>query len=464
MTRFAIPDGVRSAHKNMGRRYFLKGLGGVTLGLPILEAFLPKNALAATAAPPFLAIVSSANGVVQARTGEVEAWWPSKLGSLTTAGMMVDQASRASGELAAYAARLLFVSGSNHSLGANGCNHASACAQLLTGSATLSGNSNQTAAMSESVDTTIAKALNPPGVDPLFLHVGMYQAGGSGFNVPSYISYIGPKQQRTAIDSPLKAYQRITGNTAGTMAGGMSVTDPLALRRKSVNDLLRKEITALKARPELTLDDKARLDQHFTTIRDTEIKITTAVLSDAQIAQMTAVDGKPYDTNNHETIQQLHMDLMVFAISSGYTRVAVLQVGDREDDHVYDLGGVSTQFHTASHRTLPNSYELCKQIDRIQIKHFKYLLDKLAAITTPTGTLYDQGVTVNTNQLGTGPDHSMNNLPYIVAGTANGVLTTGKYVNAGGVSNSLMLNTLAHALGVSTSMGGRAGTIAPMLA
>src|SRR5450432_1626778 len=452
-----------STNKTFARRHFLKGIGGATIGLPILEAFLPKNAQAAAAAPPFLAIIASANGVVQAKAGEVEAWWPTQAGALTTASMTADNATRASGELAAYADRLLFVKGVNHLLGANGCNHASACSQLLTAAASLSGNSNQTSANSESLDTTIAKALNSPGVDPLFLHVGMYQAGGSGFNVPSYISYVGPKQQRTAIDSPLKAYQRITGTT-GTMAASGGAADPLSLRRKSVNDLLRAQIKALQARPELTADDQQRLDQHFTTIRDVEIKISSATLAADQIAQMTAVDAKPYDNASHEIIQQLHMDLMVFALSSGYTRVAVLQVGDREDDHEYVLGGVTTQFHTASHRTLPNSYELCKQIDRIQIRHFKYLLDKLAATSTPTGTLLDQGVTVNTNQLGTGPDHSMKNLPFIVAGSANGFLTNGKYIDAGGVSNSLMLNTLALALGVKVSTGGRGGTIAQMLA
>lgn len=188
-------------------------------------------------------------------------------------------------------------------------------------------------------------------------------------------------------------------------------------------------------------------------------------MSAAQIASMTSVDPKPYDTNNHEVIQDLHQDLMVFAISSGYTRVAVLQVGDREDDHEYTLGGVKTQFHTASHRTLANSYELCKQIDRIQIKHFKYLLDKLSGITTPTGTLLDQGVTVNTNQIGTGPDHSMTNLPYILAGSANGFLAQGKFIDATpNTPNAQMLNTLAAAVGVKTTMGGKSGTIGQLLA
>ncbi len=445
--------------RRFGRRQFLVGAGAVTLGLPILEASLPRRAWAAT--PPFLGIVCSANGVVQAKTGEAEAWWPTKLGALTQAGMLADNPTRATGELAVYADRLLLVRGVSHSASATGCNHASACAQILTGTPTVSGNSNQAVSSSVSVDTVIAKAINPPGVDPLFLHAGMYSAGGSGFNVPSYISYIAGGQQRPAIDSPLKAYQRMIG-TLGTTTGGAA--DPLALRRKSVNDLLRAQITALRARPELTADDQQRLDQHFSTIRDMEIKITNATLSADKISQMTTVDASPYAGENHELIQTLHMDLMVFALSSGYTRVAVLQVGDREDDHVYTVNGTSVQFHTASHRTLPNSYTLCQAIDRIQINHFKYFLDQLSAVQTATGPLLDQGVAVNTNQLSTGPDHGFGPLPFLMAGTASGFLKKGQYVDAGSASTATMLNTLAKAVGVTTSMGGQSGVITSMLA
>ncbi|MBC8131832.1 MAG: DUF1552 domain-containing protein, partial [Deltaproteobacteria bacterium] len=400
------------------------------------------------------------NGVVQERAGEAEAWWPTRIGALTTTGMTADKTARATGELASYADRLLLVRGVSHSLGANGCNHASSCAQILTGASTLGGTGNQTVAGSESLDTIVAKQINRAGVEPLFLHAGLYSAGGSGFNVPSYISYVGQRQQRTGIDSPLKAYQKMVG--AGATPGGTS--DPLALRRKSVNDALRNQMKALQARPELTSEDRQRLDQHFTAIRDLEIKIVSATLTPAQVSQMQAVDPKPYDKANHEIIQQLHMDLMVFGISSGYTRVAVLQVGDREDDHTYTLGGTTFQFHTASHRSVTDAYNLCKLVDRKQITHFKYFLDQLSAIQTPTGPLLNQGVAVNTNQLGTGPDHSMKNLPFVMAGTANGFLAKGKYIDAGNVSTSLMLNTLALAVGVKTSMGGRAGTIAGMLA
>jgi len=231
-----------------------------------------------------------------------------------------------------------------------------------------------------------------------------------------------------------------------------------------VNDLLRTQIQRLLARSELTTSDRARLDQHFTAIRDIEVHVEQTITEEA-LDSMRAVDPAPYDMVNHETIQRLHMDLMVFAISSGYTRVAVLQVGDREDDHEYTLDGQKVHFHDASHRRLTDSVNLCSKVDRIQARHFKYFLDRMSAVATPAGDLLDQGVAVWTNQIGTGPDHLMGKLPYVLAGTAQGYLAKGRFLDVGKVLNGKMLNTLAAAAGVpNVAMGGQQGVIDQMLA
>jgi len=48
------------------------------------------------------------------------------------------------------------------------------------------------------------------------------------------------------------------------------MADQLALRRKSVNDLVREELTALRGRADLSKADHDRLDMHFQSIRDIE--------------------------------------------------------------------------------------------------------------------------------------------------------------------------------------------------
>ena len=62
--------------------------------------------------------------------------------------------------------------------------------------------------------------------------------------------------------------------------------------------------------------------------------------------------------------------------------------------------------------------------------HYKYLLDLLSTYETATGPLLDQGVAVWTNQCATGA-HSFSNVPWILAGTANGYLKKGEYVTVG---------------------------------
>ncbi len=464
----------------MNRRLVLRGAGGLMLGLPLLEAFMPKEAAAQTAAmrSPFVLIVVNDNGVVQSGVtlgggGEPEKFWPTSLGPLTKASLQADKATRTMGELADYAERLLVVRGVNIPYGSTGCSHSAADAQILT-AAKITGGSTNCLATGPSVDTAIAKAKNPPGRDPLALHAGMFSPGGTGFDIPGYVSYVAPNQPRAYIDSPYKAYQMIIGavGDGGTGTDAQSEAQQLlAARSKSINDLLRPQIKALLARTDLSESDRKRLDQHFTSIRDIEATLatTTYTVPEAEITQMRQIDPRPYEQSSYEARIKLNMRLMAFSAAADYSRVAVLKIGDRIDDHVFTLNGQSFKFHDASHRAVNNGLELHHQCDRLFANHYKYLLDLLTGYTTPTGPLLDQGVAIWTNQCATGA-HSFSNVPWILAGTANGFFKKGQFIQVGtgqmpggkqdGVGGdpsvsgvNKMLNTLLTAAGV-TKAGG----------
>ena len=191
----------------MNRRRVLKGAGGLMLGLPMLEIFQPRRASAQTATrSPFVLIVVSDNGVVQAGVtlnggGEPEKFWPTATGALTKEKMLADKPTRSTGELADYAEQLLIVRGINLPYNSTGCSHSAADAQILTASKITSGSTN-CKAMGISVDTAIAKAKNPDGRDPLVMHAGMFSPGGTGFDIPGYVSYVTPQQPRVYLDSP----------------------------------------------------------------------------------------------------------------------------------------------------------------------------------------------------------------------------------------------------------------------
>jgi len=473
-------DNVNFPNPRIDRRMVLRGAGGLMLGLPLLDAFMPKKAAAQTAMrSPFVLIVVGDNGVVQAgvtlngQTGEPEKFWPTATGSLTKASMTADKATRSTGELADYAEKLLIVRGINLPYNSTGCSHSAADAQILTAAKITSGGTNALG-QGISVDTAIAKAKNPAGRDPLVMHAGMFSPGGTGFDIPGYVSYVASKQPRVYIDSPYKAYQTIIGAVGTGMTGTSAEAQAQmqrATRSKSINDILRPQIQALLARKDLSSDDHNRLDQHLTAIRDIEIKSTstTFTVPDADVQNMKKIDPKPYDQSTRDQAVKLYMELMAFAVAADYTRVAVLKVGDRIDDHQYTINGQTFKFHDASHRAVANGLDLHHAVDRMMLGYYKNLLDMVSAYTTPTGSLLDQGVTIWTNQCATGA-HSFSNIPWIQAGTANGFFKQGQYVVVGtgqqpggsqdgkGGDGSVsginkMLNTLLTAAGVTKSGG-----------
>jgi hypothetical protein len=429
-----------SQARQINRRLVLRGAGGLMLGLPLLEGFLPKEAAAQAAVrSPFVLFVVSDNGVVQAGVtlggiAEQERFWPSATGTLTKESMLADKPTRSTGELSDYADKLLIVKGVNLPYSSNGCSHSAADAQILTAQNITPGSTN-CLAQGISVDTAIATAKNPAGRDPLVLHAGMFAPGGTGFDIPGYVSYVSPKQPRVYIDSPYKAYQSIIGVVGNGMAATSAETQALTLRAarsKSINDLLRPQIQDLLKRTDLSKSDVDRLNQHLTAIRDIEVKMssTTFTVPDADVASMKTMDPKPRDQAVREAEIRLHLELMAFAVAADYTRVAVLKIGDRIDDHQYTINGTTFKFHDASHRTMSNGADLHHAIDRLIFGHYKYLLDTLSGYTTPTGSLLDQGVAIWCNQCATGA-HSFSNVPWILTGTANGYFKKGQFVTVG---------------------------------
>ena len=426
------------------RRHFLRGLGGAIIALPFLETFAPKGALAA-GPPPFAIFMRQANGVVQ-KTDEPEAFWPSAMGKLTKAGMAADS-SRAVSVLSDYADKLLVVQGVNFAFPGNGCGHSGGGNQCLTAarvSETPAG--NESLSMGESIDNRIARELQPAGVEPLTLYAGKM----SGY-INEVLSFRGPKMLRSAERDPFVAYTKLFG--AQNMDA--AALERLKNARSSVNDLVRGDMKSLMSRKDLSTADRARLQLHFDSIRDLENKMACA-LPAMRLAEMEAIQPKVGSSDNVETVTRMQMDIIALAVSCGSVRAATLQVGDGNDSTEYTINGQKAySYHWISHRIqsdgadgtpIDNGAELHHEIDKIHGNLFKYLLDRLSSYSIGSGTLLDSGVAVWTNDLAD-KYHSYSNVPYVLAGGANGFLKTGQHLNAGDVSNNKMWNVVGSAVG-----------------
>jgi hypothetical protein len=447
------------------RRRFLKGLGGISIGLPLLDAFVPRGARASTAKPLYSVFILGHNGIAQNVYGAGrEMFWPRTPGRLTKAGLAADK-DRATSELADYADKLLLLRGIRYTFPSAADPHSGSSNQTFTASRSgrnLGG--GRTMSGAESLDNRIARELNPEKREPLVLFVG---AKPSYEQLTDNLSYRGRDQVRVGENNPWLAFQRLMGmNPGGGAAGNQEAMKALEERRKSVNDFVRGEVKALSARKELSQEDRKRLDQHFTSIRDLEVRIQNT-MDPGREAAFRAVNGKHTSAENVETVIGLMTEIIALALASGVTRTAGLQLGSPTDIIRYTVDGkVQENFHYISHRimshggsgaAIPDAERIHHMIDRIQLRALKSLLDHLDKRKDADGSMVDQGIYAYANALGDGPRHILRGIPYVSAGGARGYLKTGQFIDYYAQKkephNSQVLTTYLGAAGVRQANG-----------
>jgi hypothetical protein len=437
------------------RRRFLTGVGGAVLALPFLESVVfPENKARAGGAVRnvYSVFVKNGNGVQQQWASEPERFWPHELGALTRETMMSRDADRATGELAAYADKLLMVRGLRFQFPGEGCGHSGGINQLLT-AGRVTGSGNTSLGGNESVDWRIGLECNPTGVEPLALISGEFGYVSSG------LSYRGSGDPRAAENNPLSVYMDLIG------LSGMDreLANAIAARRASVNDLVRDEMTELMTNRNLGATDRQRLELHFDAIRDMEVTMSCS-LDGASIDAMTEISDAVNDNGNRLAIARMMMDITALVFACDLNRTVTIQIGHCNDATRYTVDGVlQNTFHRISHRidsdgsegtAIPNADLIHHKIDRIMAQTFTHLLDRLTMYTGPSGgPLLDDCMAVWTNDLSNGPPHSYNNVPFIIAGSAGGFLRQGQYIDAGGTTHNKLFNTMLAAHGVMDSSG-----------
>ena len=462
------------------RRTFLKGAFGVTMALPFLDLIETRRAEAGLPGirPRFFVAVRNGNGVAQQAGSEPEKFWPMATGALTR--QMLQQVDgqgdmRVVGELADHASKLLMVSGTRYSYPGNGCGHSGGGNQCLTAtppSATPSG--NRSLATGESIDSTIQRIMSPEDPEPLTL-----ASGRSSSYLDEVLSFRAPAPGETnallraAQRNPWDVYRTLFGEPNGNSSDFLE--QQVALQRKSVNDILREQLDALKRNPGMSSEDQNRLQLHQDGIRDLEIRMMECHLPEQEWATIkdAAANGLPLDPAGTEDITYMFMDIIALSFACDLKRASTLQIGNGNDQTIYGINGPNYPFHWISHRiqgdgasgsapTIDNAANLHYQINRLHAKWFNYLLDKLDAYTTSTGTLLDDCVAMWTNDLANGIGHGYQNLPTILAGSGGGYLRTGYHIDArdtgtkdgsGWVPHNQTFNTILNAVGAGEALG-----------
>lgn len=441
-----------NSQKLLNRRLVLRGIGGVAIGLPMLDILQPKGAAAQAAARPvYSALMLQQNGAIQGNGDDDDLFWPTTTGAVDKNMLAQRDAKQTMSELADYADKLACVGGMDFHYSSNhdGGPIAASCGSPVRGEST------DQLPTTESVDVFIANAMTP-GVEPLTLYAGKkgtFRDDAFSFNKGGVL--------RIGDNNPFNVYKRLVGMQGMDPA----MVDKIAQRRLSVNDLVRADLKALLSRTDLSKADRERLDLHLTSVRELEMSSTDVTGPALDEAALMSVDGKgATDNANMEKVVRLFFDLIAFAFASNRVRTASLQVGGCNDHTRYTINGVvQPPYHYISHRiqsdgddgaVIENAVELHHQIDRIHARMFKYLLDRLSAYTLPGGgTLLDSSINLWVNSVSDGPPHSGDNVPHVFAGNANGFLKMGQHFKVQKGYTNLALNTIATACGVRKADG-----------
>lgn len=436
--------------RRLHRHTLLRGAAGVAIGLPFLEAMLPRPARGAPAqVPQRFAVFFSANGVIE------RDWLPSGTETDFVLGPSL-------APLEPHRNDLVVLHGLNAetSYMQTANEHDLAMAHMLTamrmrGSQVgRAGHIVDGTAGGPSIDQALAASI---GGDTKLRSLELGVASTITDLEPMVIrmSYGGPGDPRTPMDDPQQVFTRLFGE-------GESSEDEiqrLHRQRRSVLDAVLTEFEAVNAT--LGYDDKQKLERHAAAIRDLERQLDLGDTSGCQVPSSPpdvstelfdcVRDGRPNKClASFPEIGKAQMDLMVLALACDLTRVVSLQWSTAESTIVHEQLGISGEHHLMSHDLNSFSADLTR-INTWYAAQFAYLLSELKKIPEGDGTLLDNLLLFWPNELSQGEIHSRRGLPYLLAGGAGGQLQTGRFLRYQGNPHNQLYTSFLNLFGIAAT-------------
>ncbi|MEZ4237405.1 MAG: DUF1552 domain-containing protein [Myxococcota bacterium] len=307
-----------------------------------------------------------------------------------------------------------------------------------------------------SVDQVAAGVL---GRDTLFpsLQVGIQPGGNTGDCTAGYscaytrnVAWADDSTPLPNITDPRVLFERLFGVAT---ALDPQTRQLRALARASVLDEVLGEATTLSAR--LGADDRAKLDQYLTAVREVEVR--ASALGGGGCASGDP-PGEPTSYPAH--VDVMH-DMLVLALQCDLSRVATFMLGEAASNQTYDFIGVPGAHHATSHHQ--GQAQLLADLVKIgawEVEQLTGLVSKLAATPDGDGTLLDSTLVCWSSEISDGNSHSHRDLPVILCGEGGGVHAPGRHlvVEADRPIADLFL-TLLQGVGVETDAFGADGLV-----
>ena len=410
------------------RRDFFRDLGLTAAAAPFVWN-LPSLGLADTQArKQRLVIVFSPNGIVP------DKFWPDETGDKFALKEILQP-------LEPFQDRLLMLRGVSNNVRGDGDSHMRGMSCLLTGIELFPGNiqggSHTPAGWASglSIDQEIKNFLQSrPETRTRF---GSLEFGVS---VPdradpwTRMVYAGPNKPVAPIDNPYQMLAKLYGR----------VQDRESL--SSILDDVQEDLR--KVRSAVSQEDQQLLAEHESFVRQLEKELQADSSSPARPQPPELEAGVKNANDNIPKLSRLQIDLLVNSFRTDMTRVATLQYTNSVGQARMRWIGVEENHHELSHDpdSKTESQEKLTKINRWFCEQLAYLARQLRETPEPggTGSLLDNTLIVWTNELGKGNSHTLDNIPFVLVGSAPG-FRMGRSLKYPNVPHNRLLMALAHA-------------------
>jgi Protein of unknown function (DUF1552) len=441
-------------HPSLDRRRFLRGLGA-SVALPLFASLRPVRLLAdvaatealpggevavtRTGAPLRAAFIFFPNGAIPS------AWWPEGKGADF-------KLSRTLQPLEKTRQFVQVLGGLNHKTaepGPDGAgDHARGNGTFLTGVRLNKSATNVRAGVS--IDQVLARKLaNLTRFPSLELTCDAERktvACDSGYSCAYQynISWSSPTTPMTPEANPRLVFERLFGTGApGERRANLKRRQQ---EERSVLDFVLEDAHAMERR--LDTQDKRKLDQYLTGVRDIETRIEkTERFGETKDPAVETPPGIPAEYAEH---MQLMYDLLLLAFQTDSTRVATFLLSHDGSNRSFDHIGISEGHHDLTHHQNRKEWiDKVADIDLWYVKQFAKFLEKLQEAKDVDGkSLLHNSIIFYGSGNADANRHTHTNLPLVLAGAGGGALTPGRYVDHGGKPTTNLFLKVAHSFGI----------------
>ncbi len=304
----------------------------------------------------------------------------------------------------------------------------------------------------ETIDVTVAKKI---GTTTRFPSVTVSSTG----DPRDTYSYESASSINSAEGSPLALYQTMFGSDYQDPNAKEFKPSSKILLRQSILSSVNEDAKRLMS--EVGAEDRARIDQYFTGLRELENQLDRQLQKPEPREACVAVTApKELKTGvDYQLVAERHKlftDLLVMAVACDQTRVFNMTYSKSFASTTKP--GYEKPHHTASHEE-PVDAKLGYQpmvswFLRRAFESWAYFVDAFSKVKEGDGTLLDNMLIYASTDQSFAKIHSIEGLPMFTAGRAGGKIKTGLHIDGGGTPGSRLGYTMMKSLGVDINSWG----------